>query len=213
MAQYALRLDFDRDVDRSPLSRWLDGNSNRYLVVFETAEGENPHVHAIFHSDKTIATLRQSFKRAFPSKTGNGAYSLKACDEDYDGYIRYMCKGQARGQGPDVVMRMGLEYSEDAIASAHDMYWVNAEAIERARAARRKAAKLDIVEAVEKVAKEKGVRSHERKEVAKIYIRMKKEQKKGINVFQARAVVNTVCVLLDDTGDAEEELAAHIANL
>lgn len=209
MAQYALRMDYDRSADRGTLSDYLASNSSRYLVVFETAEGENPHVHAIFYSEKKLAALRKAFQRAFPSKNGNGSYSMKACDEKFEDYIAYMCKGASREDPPVVELRQGLDYTDAAIESAHGRYWVNNDAIMEARRAR--SVKLDIVEAVEKVAKENGVRSHERAEVAKIYIRMKKAQKKGINLFQARAVVNTVCVLLDDTGVREEELALEIA--
>lgn len=211
MSQYALRMDYDRTVDRGPLSNWLSANSARFLVVFETAEGENPHVHVILFSEKTLAALRASFKRAFEGKVGNGAYSLKLCSVDFEGYIRYMCKGVNAATGPHVEMRQGLEYTDDAIKAAHGMYWVNNDALLAARRAR--AVKMDVVEAIEKECKDKGVRSHDRVEIAKIYIRMKVTAKKGINVFQARSVVNTVSILLDDSGERETELAGEIARL
>lgn len=213
MAQFALRMDYDRDADRGTLSHWVSANADRYLVVFETADGENPHIHAIIHSTKTIATLRASFKRAFPTKTGNASYSLKKCDKEFRDYELYMCKGVDRDTPPVVEMRQGLEYTDEAIAEAHGKYWVNNAAIQQAREERKNALKLDIVEAVEKVCKEKGVRSHDRKGIALVYIRMKVRSKRGINLFQARAVVNTVSCLLDDTGDTEEDLASHIAQL
>lgn len=211
MTQYALRLDYDRGVDRQPLSDWLSSNSSRFLVVFETAEGENPHVHVILFSPKTLPALRKSFQRAFPNKNGNGAYSLKICSVEFQGYIDYMCKGVNATTGPHVEMRQGLEYTDDAVRAAHGRYWVNNEALLAARRAR--AIKMDVVEAIEKECKEKGVRSHDRKEIAKIYIRMKVTAKKGINLFQARAVVNTVSILLDDSGEREDELAGEIARL
>lgn len=207
--QYALRMDYDRGVDRGALSAYLGSNAARYLVVYETADGENPHVHAIFYSEKTLAALRKAFQRAFPAKNGNAAYSLKACDEEFSGYINYMCKGADRDTLPVVELRQGLEYTDDEIEAAHDRYWVNNEAIAAARKARK--LNMDIVEAVEKEAKDKGVRSDDRVSIAKIYIRMKRAAKKGINVFQAKAVVNTVSMLLDDTGVREEELAIEIA--
>lgn len=209
MTQYALRMDYNRDVDRGALSNWLSSNAGRFLVVFETAEGENPHIHAIFYSEKKLAALRASFKRAFEDKVGNGAYSMKECTADFQGYIDYMCKGTSADDGPVVEMRQGIEYTEEAIDAAHGRYWVNNEALMAARRARN--VRMDVVEVIEKECKEKGVRSHDRAEIAKIYIRMKVSAKKGINVFQARSVVNTVSVLLDDTGNREEELAAEIA--
>lgn len=208
--QYALRLDYERGSDRDILSGYLDRYSSRYLVVFETASDENPHVHCIFWSESKLAALRKAFKERFPSKVGNGAYSLKECDASFDDYVAYMCKGKSKDDAPVVEMRMGLEYTDEALEDAHNRYWVvNAEIGQRKRA--RYSEKLGIVEAVEKLAKEKGLRPSERSEIAKIYIRLKKESKRGISIFQARSVVNTVALLLDDTGNAEEELALEIA--
>lgn len=207
--QYALRMDYTRDSDRGRLSDFLSRNSPRYLVVFETADGENPHIHAIFYSEGRLASLRQAFRRAFEDKTGNGAYSLKECDQEFGDYIQYMCKGPDAGTMPTVEMRQGLEYTDEEIEAAHLRYWVNNDAIMEARRARK--VTKDIVEAVEAEAKAKGVRSSDRVGIAKIYIRMKVAAKKGINIFQAKAVVNTVAVLLDDENIREEELALEIA--
>lgn len=212
--RYALRLDVqDNDSWRKRLSEWCSGNANGFIVAFESTgeEGENTHIHAILDSVKSIKQLRNSLTRGFPECVGNKGYSLKLCDDDYDAYIRYICKGVSDTEEPVIWCKQGLKYTAKDINDAWQMYWVNNKAIEENAKKRKRVEKESIVEQVEKLAKREGLKGHERVEVAKIYIRLFRDARKGINVFAAKAVVNTVCCLLD--GSAEDFLASKIADL
>jgi len=214
MVYYALRCDYDSDVDRQRLSDWLSGNCDSYLVVFEEVEGENPHVHAALASIKNIDALRKSFKRTFEDKRGNGAYSLKPCTDDVDSYVSYCCKGKSAEEGPQVVFRQGFDFSEERTDAAHERFW---DANQRMRSASRAKAAMSgksMVEAIEQLCRAEGVMCYDRKGIAKMYIREMKKARKAINIFAAKAVVNGVVVALDDEdGGATEDIVTSIANL
>jgi len=212
-AHYAFRMDYDRASDKSRLSDWFSANASNFLVTYEEADGENPHVHAIFISDKSIAALRASFKRSFEDKRGNGAYSLKQCTEDPDSFVNYICKGSSEEDGPVVEFAQGFEYGDDRVAAAHEEYWVNNASL-KASAKARAATRGNMVEVVEKLCKEEGVRPYDRKGIARVYIREMKKARKPINIFAARAVVNGVVVALDDdSSGASEDIVSAIANI
>lgn len=205
---YALRLDVLSEDNAQQLSAWLDKVSSGHLVVREESNpNENTHYHAVLHSKIKATSLRQSFRRAFPDHKGNAAYSLKECDEDPDGYGRYICKGLSKEEGPNVVIRQGLLYTDEWVRQHHEQYWVNNDLIAQARAKR----KMNAVERLESVCKEKKIRWSDRTAIATEYVRWQKEARRPINSFAARATVNTVALLLDDSGEAEEQLAIEIA--
>jgi hypothetical protein len=206
--RYALRADLS-DANKATLSKWLTENADGFIVARETVEGENPHIHAILETTKTLKAVRSSFVRAFPHCTGNKGYSLKVCGDDWDAYVRYICKG-TKDVPPVIWSRCGLAYTDEVIKSAWEKYWVNNAAIEENRKKRIKVEKANIVEQIEKICKETG--ETDRKEIARVYIRLFRDARKGINVFAARAVVNTVwCLLGGDS--AEEQLIYKIADL
>jgi len=208
---YALRCDFDYDGDKQRLSDWLSANADSYLVCYEEVEEENPHIHAVLYSSKKLDALRKSFKRQFEDKRGNGAYSLKACTGDVDSYVAYICKGVDRETGPRVVCAQGIEYGADGVDDAHGRYWDENQRL-RASADARAVMKGNMVEAIEKLCREQGVRAYDRKGIARVYIREMKRMRKAINVFAARAVVNGVSVALDDEdGGATEEVVIAIS--
>lgn len=207
--RYAIRLDVQEHM-RKRVSEWMSSNGNAFIVAYEVS-GDNKHVHAILDSVKSIKQLRNSLTHAFPECVGNKGYSMKVCDDDYDAYIRYICKGISAEEEPVIWCKQGLKYTAQDIVDAHAMYWVNNQAIQENAKKRARVEKESIVEQVEKAAKKAGLRDYERVEVAKIYIRMFRDARKGINVFAARAVVNTVCCLLGDS--AEDHLAQKIADL
>lgn len=211
--KYALRADVF-DGFRARFIRWLTVIALGWIVSYEVAGGENCHVHVIFDSESDIKKVRNSFTRAFSECVGNKGYSLKLCDDDFDAYIRYICKGEDKDTPPVIWSRQGLDYTDQAIASAHQKYWVNNESIVENAKKRKRVEKDNICEQVEKQAKKLGLKAHDRVEVAKIYMRLFRDARKGINVFAARAVVNTVCLLLDDPNSCSETaLAMKIADL
>lgn len=205
---YALRMDYsESQFDR--LRSWLEACNGRYLVVYETGEGENPHVHVGFTSEKTLNALRVDLKRKFPELVGNGSYSLKEGDDNFDDYIIYMCKGDGEEEAPVVLMRHGLDFSDEKIEQYHERYWVNNAQIRESKR-KRSAFGGTTVEQVEKICKEKGVRSKE--DIAREYIRLYRDQRRAINVFQARAVVNTVSLLVCPDSREEDILVGAICN-
>lgn len=206
--RYAIRMDVI-DSMRQRVSDWLSANGNGFICVKEVS-GDNHHVHIILDSVKAIKVLRSSLVRSFPECVGNKGYSLKVCDDDYDAYIRYICKGEP-GVPPVVWCKQGLQYTAEHIENAHERYWVNNEALQENARKRVKVEKENIVEQVEKICKKQGLKGFDREGVAKVYIRLFRDARKGINIFAARAVVNTVCCLLDGSG--EDHLAQKIAEL
>lgn len=212
MARYALRMDWNQDRDYQRISTWLALIATCYLVVFESHAGENPHVHVVFDSDKKLQALRTSFKRKFDDKVGNGSYSLKECDDDVAAYMRYMCKGNSKDDMPDVKIKQGLDFTDEKIKEAHDMYWVNNQSLKENKKKRKLVHSGETaVDTVERLCKEQGVRKNDREGIAKVYIRLCRDGRKPINQFAARAIVNTVQLLLDDTDENLDQLARSIA--
>lgn len=207
---FSLRLDVV-DGTKEKVLAWLPKACSSWIVAYEN-DGDNPHVHMILKTELNDKKLRHSVVRAFGVK-GNSGYSLKACYDDVSGYIRYICKGSSKDEPPQIWSRQGLDYTEAVIEEAHEMYWVNNAAIKENGAKRKRLSKLNVVEEVEKVCKEKGVKSYDRVEVARVYISKYVDARRAINVYAAKAVVNTVCVLLDPTGAEETNLAQKCAEL
>lgn len=237
--RYALRVDV-REGLRERLSSWLEKVATGYICVYEEGHanssqesrnaggsGEfdlglgrapiqdptNPHVHLILDSDKKQQALRSSFVRSFAEWSGNTAYSLKLCDDDYHAYIRYICKGASSGDAPVVWYRQGLLYTDALIKEAHEKYYVNQAAILENARHKRKLESTGIVEQVERECKKKNIRSHDRDGIARVYIKLYRDARKAINVFAAKAVVNTVSLLLDSGTCAEDLLASKIADI
>lgn len=210
---FALRCDFDLDADKQRLSDWLSSNSDGFLVAYEEVDDENPHIHAIIYSAKKLDALRKSFKRVFEDKRGNGAYSLKPCTGDVDNYVAYICKGADADSEPRIVCAQGIEFSGERIEAMHARYWDVNQRL-KAGADSRAAMKGNMVEAIEKLCREEGVRAYDRKGIARVYIRECKRMRKAINIFAAKAVVNGVSVALDDEdGGATEEVVIAISNI
>lgn len=210
--QFALRADV-RDGFREQLDAFLGKVADGFIVAYETADGENPHIHAIFTSTKTLKANRSAFSRFCPEHKGNAAYSLKCCDDDFEAYIRYICKGKSRDSPPEIWTRQGLEFSDDVIARAHLAYYVNQDAVCANAVKRRKVEAGNVVEQVEQRCKELGLKGYERKEIAKVYISLFRDARKGINIYAAKAVVNTVACCLDGGDSAQEDLAYTISQL
>jgi len=224
VSKFALRVDVPKDPEarlrfKSSLDGWLLKTCEAWILALEGDEGENPHAHAILDSSKKIKDLRSTlvyalgFKGKESKHGGNAAYSLKACTDEPGDYLRYICKGESPSQGPRIWTRQGLDYGEAAISEAHRNYWVTNAALKENSAKRRKLSTATTVEALEKLCKEKGYKGFDRVSVANEYISMYCAARKPINLCAARAVVNTVCCLLDLGDQAKDQLASLIANI
>lgn len=205
--KFALRMDISSADDGADLSSWLNSVATDHFVVKENGNAsENPHMHAVFSSVQKVASLRQSFRRKFPNHTGNGSYSLKECNDDTDAYGRYLCKGASRDDLPVVVCRQGIDYTDGWVQAMHDEYWVNNALLEK----NKKRRAMNMVEKLESICKEKRIRWSDRTAIAAEYVALQREARKPINSFAARATVNTVACLLDDSGEAAQNLAIEI---
>lgn len=203
---YALRVDEGPDV-----SGWLSRYASTFIAVRESHEGENPHLHVLFRSTQRMSALRKACQRAFPG--GNGSYSLKKCTDDVSGYERYICKGDSESSLPEVVVKQGIEYTDDWVKDNHAAYWVNNAAIHENRQARKRIKSATAVEKLEEICKNLGVKWNDRVRIAEEYIKVCVNARKAINVFQVRAVVNSVSCLLCPDGQAVNLLAEVASNL
>lgn len=208
--RYALRIDLD-GVDAAACLELIVRFAVAYLVVRETVDGDNPHIHAFFTSESKIAGVRKAVQRFLSGDRGNAGYSLKECAPEYDDYLTYLCKGNSSTEMPEVVGKHGLEFTDEFITQRHAQYYVNREAIVGQRQKRKLITSATAVEKLEERCKEAGVVWNQKNEIAREYIRMCKSARKAINVFSARSIVNAVAVALCPDDRAEIELAALIA--
>lgn len=209
---FALRTDLQLYGLEARLGVWLDNQSTaNYWMVREDLFGINAHCHIYFESDHSLNALRLHFKRTFPELVGNGSYSLKPCDNNVEDYWKYMAKGEAEGDYPDVYLRQGYQWTEEKVVELHEAYWCTNTQL-KATSKKRDTLKLrgTVVEQVEREAKEQKLNGRDREAIAKIYIRMYVTARKPLSVFHAKGVVNTVCCILD--GDSVDLLASDIAS-
>lgn len=207
--RYALRIDLD-GVDAPAVAAFLGQHSDSHLVVREGGD-DNPHTHAYLTSDKKLPAMRKAVQRFLSGDRGNASYSLKLCADDYSGYLRYMCKGESSGDLPDVVGRCGLEYTDEWVKTQHEEFWVNNVAITKARQKRKGMSGPTLLDQLEERVKERRVSWEKKTDLAREYIRMYKEMKKPINIHHARAVINTLQVVLCPDDSAIDALALQIA--
>lgn len=206
--RFALRVDGDDQV-RDRLVAWLRDLSGSYLCVREDADG-NVHYHCYLEDVRSLAGLRTALRRA-ELTGGNGAYSLKPCSADHVPYLQYCCKGERPDLGPVVEAKHGLLMTDENVQKWHDDYWVTNEQIQANRLKRKGLRSLTIVEKVEEECKHQGVAWSNSQLIAEVYIRMMRDARKSINTHAARAIVNTVQVLLCPDDEALKNLSEKIA--
>lgn len=185
----AIRVDGDNHREKL---RDFCSSDGAALVVRETVSGENPHYHAILHSDRKVAAIRMALKRSL-GVGGNGDYSVAEV-RDLDKYQRYMMKGPSADVMPEVILAVGIQYADAAWQQAkHDGYWQEAAAMGRKR-------KLEpIVDVVYRECTATGVEWHQRDRIAKIYIKELVDRSKPINLFAAKSSINLIqCKLCPD---------------
>lgn len=196
----AIRVDGDsyRDKLRDFLSS--DGGS---LCVRETVDGDNPHYHAVLHSERKVPAIRMALKRAL-GLNGNGDYSVAEV-RDLPKYLRYMMKGACAEVGPEVIMAVGMEYGNaDWQRGQHAAFWADASADRRKR-------KLEpIMEATYKTCLDEGVSYDQRDRIAKIYIRGLIDRDRPINIFSAKSAINLLQCKLCPDDSALDNLVASV---
>lgn len=211
MSRVALRVDVPAIQGfKQKFISWVS-KFDGYIVAHEAPTVENKHVHCIIETKKSEKAFRSAFVREFPECVGNKGYSLKVCDDDYEAYIRYICKGESEIVPPDIWACNGLLYGPQVVEQAHKKYYVNQAAVIENRKKEKEVSKLKPVELVERECKRMGVQGFDREGIAKMYLRLWRDARKPINVYAARAVVNSVCLCLSDS--CEQSLASKIAEV
>lgn len=205
MPSYAGRVDLTQDVGACEVLAWLNSRHGAFLLVLETVDGENPHVHYILDIDANIRVVRQSFTRAFPTLTGNKAYSLTQV-MDLAKYHRYICKGESAGEGPHVVGSHGVLYTDDWIGERHAEYWEENASL----AAKRQRKAVSVVDAAVERCKAEHILWHQDHEIAKVLIQLTAERGKGINLFAIRSQVNLLMMQLCPDDSCLDRLARAV---
>jgi len=208
--RYALRIDLD-GVTAAAALEFITKFAIAFLVVRETVDGDNPHIHAFFTSESKLAGIRKAIQRFLSGDRGNAGYSLKECAAEYDDYLTYLCKGNSSTELPEVVGKHGLDFTDEFVQERHALYYVNREAIIGQRHKRKKITTATAVEKLEERCKEAGIVWNQKNDIALEYIKMCKAGRKAINVFSARSIVNAVTVALCPDDTAARELAQLIA--
>lgn len=91
------------------------------LAVRE-GNGEDKEYHFHLYVEGNLNGWRTYFKRNIGG--GNPTFSIKKCQEDYVGYLRYLCKGDPVGTEPFVVFSNGYDIKklqEEFIAVGKEM--------------------------------------------------------------------------------------------
>lgn len=200
----ALRLDILDDSNVQSLVGLCDSLGGSYWIVREGGTA-NPHLHVHLVTKTKLNAVRQAFKRRFPDHSGNGHYSIKQCDQDVEGYDRYLAKGDAEGDEPIVIARSGLEYTLDNIRAWHRDYWrVNQELMLK----RRKKLQGAVADQLLQECLDKGIKS--RGGIGIVYLSLMKAANKPINTFAGKAAINTVWLALDDGHSARDHLLGEL---
>lgn len=140
MTDYSLRIDVKGDESelRKRVVEW-SVNNGQAIGCYECPVGDdgnaNPHYHIWLRSKKTINTLRQSFKRIFPTHKGNESYSLTAPTDEKKPELHYIAKGESVDENPVIIVNT-FGFSDDDIAKAHVSHWEVAEQIAEAKKAK-----------------------------------------------------------------------------
>lgn len=125
MSVCQVRIDLTHGVERNMairrLSELFGGDGyGAYLVVHEIGRLGKAHLQGWVFVENHRKYM-DAIRVVFP-ELGRGC---KSCSEvkEFEGWKRYICKGVSASQGPDVVMRHGVEYSDDFVALQHEAYW------------------------------------------------------------------------------------------
>lgn len=196
----AIRVDGDQYVQQLRDFLTSDGAA---LCVRETVEGENPHYHAVLHSDRKVPAIRMALKRML-GITGNGQYSLSDV-RDLAKYQRYMMKGPSANVLPEIVVAVGIQYQDaDWRRDQHDAFWEEAEQLTKKR-------KLEpIMDYTYRECTTQGVQWHQRERIGKIYISELISRNKPINTFAAKSAINLLQCRLCPDDSALDNLVSSI---
>lgn len=197
MAAYKFALRTDRSFEAVRdfvVSKDISGFAVREVAT------DNEHWHWFLETRMKMNSFRELLRRAVPDLRGNGGYSVSQV-KDESKYLRYMCKGDADGQGCEVAWKHGLLYTDEKIEELHTEYWTENRAMKKRRVAG------GVLDAVIDQCKEGAVQWDERKAIGEMYIKELVARSKPINLFSVKSAVNLIQVKLCPDDSAIKELA------
>lgn len=198
----AIKLSLRIDKCFSEVLEYVEEKGMSGWCVREVAGDENEHWHWYLEGDgfKNLQAFRVSLTRRIPELKGNGAYSVKECDENVERYWQYMAKGDGDGEGVTPAWRHGLLWTDDKLEELHRAYWSENHAFKK-----RKLRPID--EVVLEKAKEAGVAWDRPYDLQKIYIKELFARNKPINLFSVRSHCNLIALqLAPDVSEAVDQL-------
>lgn len=192
MLRLALRIDKSFDaVKEFIVSAGYSGFAVREVV------GDNEHWHWYLEGDKysSVQSFRVKLVKSVPELRGNGAYSVKQCDEHYEKYWQYMAKGDGEGATPVLSWRHGLLFTDEKMEELHEAYWSVNHDLKRRKL-------QPVMDEVLERCKRAAVQYHDRRTIFREYIKVLYERNKPINLFSVKSGVNLIilklCPDLDD---------------
>lgn len=191
--RFALRTDKALDAVKA----WLDAKGVAGFGVREIGAENHEHWHWYCESDQLskLSQVRTSLTRACPDLKGNGAYSVKPCDEDYVKYLRYICKGEEKGAGAQCVWRYGLPWTDARLEELHQEYWEANRAVKKRKVG-------SIVQEVYDACVAKSLKWDDEREIGKTYLRVLVDGGKGINFFSIKSNIRLIQIKLCPTDEA-----------
>lgn len=198
-----LRLALRTDKCFESVKEFITSKGMSGFAVSENDDTANPHHHWYLETSvyKNVQAFRVAITKKIPDLKGNGSYSVKECDQDYTRYWQYMCKGSGAGQGPSIVWRHGLVFTDDKVEELHNAYWEE-------NRAKKKVKVEPIMDVVFEKLKADGTAWRDREAIAAVYIRELYSRNKPINIYGVKSAVNLLQVKLAPVAD---EAIKHLA--
>lgn len=193
MAPLVLALRTDKAF--ASVKAWIDSKAIGGWAVREVS-GDNEHWHWLLETEafRNVQSFRVLFTRACPELRGNSSYSVSEV-KDLEKYERYMAKGETQGVLPEVAWRNSVRYDDEKVEALHEEYWT-----ENAKLKRRKVGTA--LDSVYDDCKRDSVQWNDREAIAEKYIRELVSRNRPLNLFAARAAVNTIQIKLCPNDDA-----------
>lgn len=188
-------------VTRHNVAQFFGAFDGAVFIVHET-EACRPHYQGIVWWPKTTQWLRDSIRKRF-GVTGNKEYHVGEI-RDYEKSVRYFCKGDKKGDGPDVVIMQSIDID---IKQQHEAYW---EENKRLKKEGKDTGSTSVVATV--LQNLKGFKIGDgyegKRQVARAILDVLKIRDKPIQTYYVRGLVNTIMCKL--SGDYESSMIEEI---
>lgn len=209
---YAFRYTLSTEAVDNGVLKWINERSPGHLVIRHDADEEvkRDHWHALIWSDKKVPALRADFRKANPEVSGQGAYSLteikQTGEEDpVEMYERYMCHGKFDGDPVIVVSAHGAKYTPEWFREQNTAFYAARKEFKKKIEKRENSVNMvnELVQACDLA----GIR--EKREIAGKLVDKYIAERRPLNTFFAKSVVNTVWGVLNK-GEARDALVDDI---